>query len=178
MSDERYPRVLRVLHWSMAFGIALQFAAGWLAEHAASGRIQARLMDVHIQLGVILLALLAARIACRMWLGAPPPSSDEPAWRRRAAHAVHAGLYACLLLLPLSGYVIQAWMGASVWLLGWIEVPRLFTPPADDESLRALSWYAHVWGGWLLGALIAVHVGAALWHQWIRRDDLVRRRML
>ena len=83
-----------------------------------------------------------------------------------------------LLLLPVSGYVIWVWMDAPRQLLGVLWLPALFVPPADDESWRALAWYVHVGGAWVLSLLVVLHVAAAAWHQWWRRDGLISRRLL
>jgi cytochrome b561 len=63
-------------------------------------------------------------------------------------------------------------------VLGVLQVPRLFSPPADDETWRAIAWYVHYWSGWALLGLVLLHVAGALWHQYIRRDGLISQRML
>lgn len=173
---DRYPPASRTLHWAMAGLIPIQFALGWVAEHGVGVAAGMRLLGWHYALGLLLCALLVLRVAVRVWRS-PPPLAGEPHSRRRMAASVHGLLYLLLAMLPATGYVLWAWMEAPMRVFGLFDVPRLFTPPAEDETLRAWSWYAHVWGGWLLAALVALHVGAVLWHRFVRQDRSLLRRM-
>lgn len=176
LCDDRYPLASRALHWTMAGLIPIQFALGWVAEHGVDATAGMRLLGWHYALGLLLCVLLVLRVAARAWRS-PPPPAGEPRWRRRVAASVHGLLYLLLATLPITGYVLWAWTDAPMRVLGLFDMPRLFTPPADDETLRAWSWYAHVWGCWLLAALVALHVGAVLWHRFVRQDRRILRRM-
>ncbi len=178
MSDARYPAIARWLHWAVAMGVIAQLALGWGSEATADAADGMRLLRIHFQLGVLLLMLMLLRVACRLSGRMPSADADEPRWRRRAAGFVHASLYLLLFLLPASGYVIWVWMDASREWLGVLTVPALFVPPADDETGRAIAWYVHWACAWTLSALVVLHVSAAVWHQWVRCDGLIRRRML
>lgn len=176
---EHYPASVRALHWTVAALLPLQWALGFIAERSDRHALAEALFDAHFQLGVLLFALALLRIAARLSTPAPAPLRPAPPrWQAYLARGVHLSLYALLLALPASGYVIWVWAGADRSLLGLVELPALFTPPRDDEGGRALAWYLHVYGAWLLLTLAAMHAGAALWHQLVRRDDLIGRRML
>ena len=175
---ERYAWPARVFHWLLALAIPCQLYLGWAAELASEREDSSRLIHFHFQLGVIVAVLMVLRLTWRIAYGAPEENSAEPLWRRRWAKFTHWALYGLLLVLPASGYVIWVWMGASMEVLGLIEVPKLFTPPEDDETWRAIAWYVHYWSGWSLAALATLHVAAALWHQLVLRDRLISRRML
>ena len=81
-----------------------------------------------------------------------------------------------MLALPLSGHVIWVWMGADRTLFGGLEMPALFVPP-DEETGRAVAWYVHVYGAWILLGLVCLHLLAAMFHEWTRGDDFIARRM-
>ena len=177
VNDARSPACLRRLHWAVAAGVAVQLALGWGSETGIDGTDGMRLLRAHFQRGMVLLALMLLRVVCRLFHCMPPADVGEPRWRRSVAGCVHAALYLLLFLLPVSGYVIWVWMEAPLDVLG-VRMPKLFVPPADDETWRAVAWYVHITGVWILSALVALHVAAALWHQWVRRGGLISRRML
>lgn len=171
----RYSPLARALHWIVALLVAIQLGLGWIAEHGTSADGGMRMLRWHYQLGMVLLLAMLPRIATRLARGAPEAAPGQPRWQGRIARATHLGLYLLLCLLPASGYVVWVWMEAPMDVLGIVEVPRAFRPPADDERGRAIAWYLHVYGAWSLAVLIVLHVAAALWHALVRRDGLMRR---
>lgn len=174
----RYALPARLLHWAVALGVMIQIGLGWASEWTDDKQASFALIRNHFQLGVLIVALMAMRLCWRVVRGAPSPDDEGPRWRRRAASAVHWALYGLLLTLPLSGYVIWIWMDAPRDVLGLFDVPRLFTPPAEDETWRARSWYVHYYCAWAVLLLAALHILAALWHEIVLGDRLIRRRML
>lgn len=177
-TTERYRLPARALHWLVALAMPVQFYLGWAAELDPEWGSSSRLLHFHFQLGLTVAALVILRITWRIACGAPAPPVGERPWRRRLAAFTHWTMYALLLLLPISGYVIWVWMDASTDVFGLFDLPRLFTPPEEDETGRAIAWYVHYWSGWVLAGLVTLHVSAALWHQFIRRDHLIARRMV
>lgn len=175
--SDRYSPPLRLLHWVVAGLLPVQFGLGVAAERVDDRADSDALLGAHFQLGVVLCLLMVVRLGWRLVAREPQAAEGEPAWRRRAVKAAHVGFYVLLLALPASGQVIWTWMGADRSVLGVVELPALFTPPEDDETGRAIAWYVHVYGAWILSILVAIHVAAACWHQWILRDRLIARRM-
>jgi len=156
-------RLFRALHWLVAGLLPFQMAFGFISERVSNRLLSHSLLGVHFQLGMILLVLMVIRIAA--WARAESLRPRRPAggtWWRRADRFVHLTIYLLLIALPVTGYVIWVWMGADRTLLGIVEVPALFVPPTDDKTGRAIAWYVHVYGAWLLIGLVAVHVAGAL----------------
>lgn len=162
-ADAHYPWSLRALHAAMALLVLPQWALGFVSERTADDTTAMALLRWHFQLGVLLAALWLLRVGTRAATGVPPPHAGAR-WQRRMARLVHLALYACLLALPASGYVIWVWMGVPRDVLGLFTVPALFTPPAEDETLRALAWYVHVGSAWTLAVLVGLHLAAAIGH--------------
>ena len=166
--------VSRTLHWTMVLLIAATLPLGWLAN-ARQGQEGARaLFDRHFQLGALIALLLALRLVWRAADRAPPPDAGVPPWSRRAARSTHALLYLSMIVMVASGYAIQIHMRPTLDILGLVQLPRPFDP-GEDESLRAAAWYVHHYTLWLFLALIALHIGAALWHHFICRDGVLLR---
>lgn len=168
----RYGRVAGALHWLVAGLLPVQLALGYASESVRDRVLSDALLGAHVRLGFVVLVLVALRLAWRWLHGVPahaPPGVAAGRWR--IARGAHRILYALLLMLPSSGYVIWIWMGADRTLFGPFEVPQLFTPPADDETGRAWAWYLHVYGAWVLIGLAALHAAAALLHAWRGRGE-------
>jgi cytochrome b561 len=155
----------------MALLIPVQAAVGWIGADMARSPAKVDVMTLHKSLGVTLLLLAVARLCWRGLHAAPPAPADTRRWETAAARTVQVLLYLLLLALPLSG-----WLAASTtavpwklwWLLPW---PRLAAP---DQALHDWSAGVHVVLVWLLLALLALHVAAALRHHFLLRDDVLR----
>ncbi len=176
--SERYSTPARVLHWSVAVLLLVQWSLGLAAENEGDRSASFRLLQVHFQLGTVLYAAILLRVGWRLQRRPPSSSIVERRWRARLASTVHGALYLLMITIPLSGYVIWVWMDAPMSVFGAFDLPRVFTPPDEDETWRANAWYIHHYSAYALGALVIIHVGAALWHQFIVRDGLISRRML
>lgn len=167
----RYGRVACALHWLVAALLPAQLALGHASESVRDRVLSDALLGAHFRLGIVVLMLVVLRLAWRWRHGAPSHApSGVAAGHWRIALGVHRLLYALLLMLPLSGYVIWIWMGADRTLFGPLEVPALFTPPPDEETGRAWAWYLHVYGAWALIGLVTLHAAAALLHAWRGRQ--------
>lgn len=174
----RYTATARLLHWAVALMLLVQWSLGWAAENEADRDESFRLLQAHFQFGALLYAAILLRVGWRLSHRPPVPLPAEPQWRTNFAAVVHLLLYFLMLTMPLSGYVIWVWMDAPMSLFGVVDLPRLFTPPAEDETWRANAWYLHHYSAYALLVLAIVHVGAALWHTFVLRDRLISRRML
>ena len=160
---QRYNRLARLLHWTMAVLVAIQVAFGFAADWLERPRSRDAL-DIHAQLGLIVLALALLRLSWRLSHPPPPWPSELSAWHRGAASLVHRALYVLLLVLPLSGYALWMWIGAEVQFLGGPAIP--FPDLAgEDEFWRGVAGYTHEYAVYALGALLTLHIGAALMHE-------------
>jgi cytochrome b561 len=127
----------------------------------------APILLLHITLGLIVFALTVLRIL--WWLLAdkhPRAPADQPRWQIWAAQAVHLGLYVLLVLMASSGITTLILSGALPTLLSGGPVP-------DFSAL--IPRIAHGVMSKILLALFVMHVGAAIYHQVIRRDHLLAR---
>lgn len=168
-------RVAQGLHWIVAAMLLAQFILGWLTENAPDRQAEFIFGRSHFQLGMLLAGLILMRLLWRLSNTAPPPLPDEPAWRRRLATTVHSLIYLTLIVLLISGYIVWVHMREPMDLFGLVTVPTVFSPVPDNESLWAGAWYVHFFAGWTLVGLTILHVVAALYHQFVLRDGLVRR---
>lgn len=171
-SKETWNRGARSLHWLMALLILLQSAVGWVADEMARSPLKVDVMTGHKSLGITLLLLVFIRLLWR-WRHPPPPAPDGgKRWQVWAARLSHAALYLLMIALPLSG-----WLAASTsiipWKLWWfIPWPAMATA---DEHLHEIAGELHEALVWCLATVLVVHVAAALWHHFARRDAVLLR---
>ncbi|WP_240635234.1 cytochrome b [Lysobacter enzymogenes] len=149
-------------------------AAAILLRGEISGRaLKQWLLDSHRHFGLLVLALFCLRIGLRLRLAAARrPAGTGPLARaeRIAAALTHAALYTLLLALPLLGWTLSDALAKPVHLFG-LALPSLVEPDPDlADTLQA--W--HLDAAWALLALAALHAGAALWHHFVRRDQVLR----
>lgn len=155
----------------MLVQIGLGFAADW-----SDRPVSDRLLEQHVRFGLLIAALMVLRVSWRLALPPPPLPSSVTGWRRRAAGLTHKALYLLLLVMPVSGYVLWAWIGPTLDWWGVGRVPILFGG-GDDEFWRSVAGYVHQYGAYAVSGLIALHIVAALHHQFVERDGLIVRRM-
>jgi len=168
----RYTPVARTFHWVTAALVLPMAALGFVLLDLPAGRTQDLAFDLHRSTGVLLFVLTALRLAWRLGHPPPPLPADVPTPQRRAAGLVHALLYALLLAMPLVGWWATSAYGATIRVYGLFVLPPLV---AKDEALAERAFALHGALGIVLLALVAVHVAGALYHRFVRRDDVLRR---
>ena len=173
MNQTRYSNTARALHWLMAVLILLTVPAGLIMVQPGIDRgLQNALFIYHKNVGVLLLVLLVVRAVWR-WRNPPPPKpASLPALQARIAEAVHGALYLLLFIVPVAGYVRVKAGGFPIESLDALGLPGLV--PRSDALAEAAKT-VHYGAGLLIAAVIALHVGAALFHGIVKRDGVFSR---
>lgn len=167
----RYTRTAVSLHWAMAALIVSAFALGWVMTELAISPLKVKMFNWHKWLGMTVLGLAALRSIWRLTHPAPP-LSPMPAWQHVSAHALHGVLYFLMFALPLSGWAYSNATGYPIVYLGLWRLPDLV---AKDKALAGQLVQVHEILGWLLVAVLVVHILAALKHHLFDKDDTLRR---
>ncbi|MCY4547228.1 MAG: cytochrome b [Defluviicoccus sp.] len=174
MTDEKYHLSARLMHWIMAVGFVFMWGCGYAMTTlvAEDSPLEEFLFDLHISVGVTLLALFVLRIAIRL-VHRPPPLPDSiRGLERTAAHLGHAALYALPALVIAAGWAETNFGGHTVQWFG-IAMPTVF--PETGEALQDLSQDVHMWLAYGMLAVAAGHVAAAFKHRWLDGHDVIRR---
>jgi len=157
----------RALHWLMAVLIVAMLFIGVTMVASVSQRPW--LIDLHRPLGIAILLLAVVRLAHRLRHRPPALPADLPRWQVRAAHASHWLLYALMLAMPLIGWAMLSAAGYPITMLGRLQLPAIVP---HDPVLYAWLRDAHGWLARLLFATVLLHLSAALFHAWVRRDGV------
>jgi cytochrome b561 len=167
---DSYDRIAKAVHWTTLLLIAGVYSVVW-ASHAAGSREQsALLVQLHRSMGLTILALTLFRVAWRWNTRIPPLPAELPLFQKLAARATEYILYVLLLLQPALGLLNTNARGRRVdfYFLG--ELPPVVGP---DKILANQAMAAHEFVAYLILALVAVHAAAALFHHFVRRDDVL-----
>ena len=166
-TPDRYGSVAIALHWVSALGIILLLASGLTIANGGAGSDPVLPVLIHAALGTTVLVLTLFRIV--WWVvfdRRPQPRADLPTLQRVVSQIVHFGLYGAILLLGASGIATLALSGTVPILLSGGPVPSF------DGILPRIT---HGLAARLMIGLLVLHIGAALYHQFIRRDRLLAR---
>lgn len=166
----RRPAAIIALHWATAL-VGVAVVALILAhEQAESKALRAWLLDGHRAFGAIVIALTLARIAYRVRHHPLAESAAAASAHRALIGLVHLSLYGLLLAVPMLGWALTSARGQAVSLFGVGTLPALI---ARDVDLGDTLADVHEWAAWFLLAVVGLHVAAALWHHFVRRDAVL-----
>jgi cytochrome b561 len=162
----------KAFHWGMAALILAQLALGLAAASWRLSPTKLELFVWHKSLGMLVLALLVLRVLWRLANSSPALPAALPAWERAAARTSHAALYLLMAALPLTGWVVSSASGIPFRIFWLIPLPSI--APADEALAQA---FGRVHGALALSlvAVLALHIGAALRHHFVRRNEVLTR---
>lgn len=165
----RYHPLLVGLHWLLALAIIGNLAVGGLVleEMANSDPAKPALLRLHMATGLAILALMVVRLVTR-WRSRKPPPVDGARSLRWLATANHWGLYLLTFAMVSTGLGTAQLAGLFPILEGK-SVPL----PASFDVVPPFA--GHVLFASLLLGLLALHVAAALWHAFVKRDGIFGR---
>ncbi|AYH45683.1 cytochrome b [Azoarcus sp. DN11] len=170
-----YGIVAMTLHWAMAGLLAGLVVLGlYMAQLPDVGfdQTKIRLVLLHKELGILALMLVVLRLAWRLGSALPRLVAGLPEWQQVTARFVHLCLYALMLAQPVTGWVMSSAAGIPVSFFGLFYLPDMVR---YDEYLFRFLLALHQWLGYTLTLLVALHVGAALEHHFVLRDETLRK---
>jgi len=167
-TSDRYGSVAITIHWLTAILIVVLLSTGFNAADSADSATKAQFLRVHIPVAVVVFLLTAFRVF--WWIARdkkPDPVPGLPRWQEFLARNVHFLIYAIIFIMVASGIGMMALSGAGPAVFGGGGA----LPDFRDYAPRT----PHGIGANLLVLLLVGHIGAALYHQFIRRDGLISR---
>ena len=158
----------RIFHWISAVLLLITWIMMLLNNNLDSNIY----IGLHKAFGVSLLFWMIARVINRVFTKAPPPIS-MPKWQLLSSHLSHFGLYALLIAMPTVGLLMTVYGGRPVDIFGLFQIPVFVTP---DRTLARFYNNLHTDVIWqAIIAFTAVHISAALYHQFVKKDNLIAR---
>jgi cytochrome b561 len=170
----RYSGLAIALHWLLAMMIIGSFSFALYMTDLPFSPARIKQYNWHKWAGITILALSAVRLLWRLSHKPPAYPTAMAGWKSNAAHLTHGLLYCLFFAIPLAGWAYSSAAGFSIVYLGMFPLPDFVSP---DPDLAKTLKQVHKYLAYSLGALVLLHIAAAIKHQWVDRDGLLLRMM-
>lgn len=171
---EQFGLMSKLLHW---LTLVLLIGAFSLAISMVNMPFSPRKLEFyswHKWVGVTIFLLVLLRLAWRFANPVPRQPPSMPQWQRRLAGLSHAALYAILIVMPVTGWIMSSALNLPVVYLGLVHIP---SPFGVDRALGEAMKIVHLSLAVMLLVLVSIHALAALYHHLVLRDEVLRRMM-
>src|SRR6478672_949445 len=171
-THEQWGTVSKILHWVVVLLILVMAWIGLRMGGMPNGPDKISTYAMHKSIGITILVLVLLRIGWRLYAGAPDGLPGTPRWQERIASLTHLALYALLLAMPLSGWVVNSASGFPLQWFGFVNLPAI---AGKDHELHELAEDVHEWLFWAMVTLVVLHAAAAFYHHLFQRDATLTR---
>lgn len=171
-TQDQWGSVSKALHWLIVLLILVMAGIGLTMGDLPNGPDKIARYALHKSIGITLLALVVLRLAWRFYAGAPDAVPGTSRLQERIASLAHWGLYALLLAIPLSGWVVNSSAGFPLQWFGLVNLPAIV---GKDHDLHELAEEAHELLFWAMTTLAVAHAAAAFYHHLFQRDATLAR---
>ena len=177
-TESTYGTLHRALHWLMALMVIGMIGVGMYIHDLdpnipAEASVKMQLGGLHKATGMVILMLVALRLAWVLANGTPGLPGTVPRWQRIVAKATHHTMYLLMFAMPISGYVMSSYAARPVSVYGLFEIPPLFRDKNLDMAKAVFE--VHETLATILIVLIVLHVAVALKHHFVDKDNILRR---
>lgn len=185
-NERTYGSVAKWFHWSIALFVLAAYIAVHYGHYFTEPRTDGRRMAVaiHMMVGFSVLMLVVPRLIWK-FMNPRPAHAPAPQLQHWASRVSHGALYFFMIAMPLSGWFSYGRSINFYWLFEipqfgntqlfqWLVADKLSIPFSEFEAPFDY-FHKKIAGPWMLWILVAIHVAAALYHHFVRRDDTMRK---
>ena len=165
----QFGSVAKFFHWFMASLFIAMFAVAYTMMAASPSSTKGLLYGLHKSTGVLLFALVILRLTWRLVQPQPLLPRTMPIWQKIAAQLNFVVLYVLMFGMPLTGLTMSLRGDHPVSFYGLFTIPA-FSP---SKSMSTFCWQAHALLSYIMIGVVALHILAALYHHFIRRDKVL-----
>lgn len=167
-----YSATARALHWLTAALVLTMIPIGIIMANFSLGPTGDILYDIHRSIGVVLMPIVVVRLIYRLNNPPPPLPADIPPIQQLAAHVTHWTLYVLLIVQPVVGWIATSAYRAPIKVFWLFELPPIWQV---DQPFSEKVFVLHRWLGIAMALLVCAHIGAAMFHHFVRKDDILLR---
>jgi cytochrome b561 len=168
-----YSLTAALLHWFIALLLAIMVGLGWYMTSIEKQTGSAWFFDLHKSLGILVFLAILFRLAWRIFHRPEPLPKSVPPWQARLSTVTQGLLYACMLVMPLTGMA-----GALFSKDGLAFFGSTVGPIGADHDLSEKLFSVHSATAWILVVLVGLHIAGALKHRLLDRDEVFQRMWL
>lgn len=171
MKDNKYSLGLRIIHWLMSVFIIGMLCSGlYMKSLPISSEIKFSIYAIHKACGITVLGLIIVRIFFRVFTYVPPLPANFSRFVINASKTIHFGLYALMMLMPLSGYVMSS--ASSKEIKYFFHIHLLIN---ENKELASVANQLHSILAYFMILFIALHIIGALKHTFIDKQNIFKR---
>ena len=163
---------LKLFHWTSVILMLVLFVLGWMAVVYPLSPAKLDLFKWHKSLGLLLMAWVIVWLAWRVMHRVPGLPGEMSPGEKRVTRLAHGLLFAAMIAMSISGWVINSSANFPLEWFGLFRVPQIAAP---DKEIQDAASLVHLALFWTVIAVLIVHVAAALQHHFVRRDNILLR---
>ena len=167
-----YANIDKALHWITAFIVAGLLSVGFYMTSLSFGPLKLQIYGLHKSFGILVWMIALLRVLRQFTIRKPKPLHTHTAWEKYLSKIVHACLYACLILMPLSGWIMSSAGDFPAPFFGLFDLPHIVN---KNEAIFELSRDLHSASAIILVVLVTMHAAGAFKHHFIDKDTTLIR---
>jgi cytochrome b561 len=173
-TQDSYGSMAMILHWLIALLVIGMLIFGFYLSSFLPDKspLKPELIGLHKSVGLTVLLLMILRLFWRFLNPQPLLPMTVPVWEKIAARSVQALFYITLLVMPVSGMLMSSYGGHTVMFWGWFNTAF---PVAKNSQLASGFFTMHGVVAWIIIGLLVLHLGAAVKHHFIEKNNVLRR---
>lgn len=166
-----YGFIAKLFHWVTALLVISLLIVGFVMTNMENSPQKYEIYGMHKATGVIVLIIGLSRLLWKILNSPVLPIAGLPAIFSLLAKLTHFALYFFLILMPFSGLMMSLYAGYDVNVYNFFTIPSFEKSPQISHLFHTI----HVISAWILASLVFLHIGAGLFHFFIRRDQVLQR---
>ena len=171
-TEKRFGIIAQLFHWGI-FGLFVYlYYLGLTMQDVPPSAEKWAMYGDHKTWGMMVLFIVFLRISWRLMNKLPDDPEGFSKTMSLAAKAGHYGLYLAMIIMPVSGYIMSMAGGYGITMFGTWKVPNII---GVDKPLGELAHDIHFVAADAIYFLVGAHVLAALYHHFVRKDDVLKR---
>jgi cytochrome b561 len=171
-TPDSWGSVQKTFHWIVAALVVFMLCLGLYMTGVKLSPRMFGLFALHKSIGITVLALIVLRLLWTLASRRPDPLPSHRRWEKLLANLIHGFLYAAVIFMPLSGWVMSSAKNFHVSVFGLFTLPDIVAP---DPALAKRAVHFHDTLAWCLIAAVGLHIAGALKHHVVDRDSTLRR---